>query len=99
MGKNPIANSGCTRYSFRLNSVRQTFGLGLGQALSLIGIDESNRVLKLHTIPATPRIMAGSFDLILPDEDLETKAQASRSLTASVCVVVRAHECTRACAR
>uniref|UniRef100_A0A7S2FHA9 FAD-binding FR-type domain-containing protein n=1 Tax=Florenciella parvula TaxID=236787 RepID=A0A7S2FHA9_9STRA len=82
-GKTPITGSGCTRYSFRLNSARQTFGLGLGQALSLIGIDEANRVLKVHMIPATPRLMAGSFDLILPDEDIETKAQASRSLTAS----------------
>lgn len=37
----------------------QTFGLQLGQALSLIGLDEDNRVCRVELSPATPRLATG----------------------------------------
>lgn len=67
VSKTPLGDSGCTRYSFRLGKSSQTFGLGLGQALSMIGVDADNQVYRVQMIPSTSRDAKGTFELVLPD--------------------------------
>lgn len=67
-GKQPLGDSRCTRYSFQFGTARQTFGLQLGQALSLLGIDtESKTTHRIEVIPSSQRGTAGSFEIVLKD--------------------------------
>lgn len=67
IGKESLGDSGTTKYTFAFNGIYQTFQLQLGQALSMIALDEQSRVCRLETIPSSSRTATGYFEIILDD--------------------------------
>jgi len=67
IGKEPLGDSGTTKYTFAFKGIYQTFQLQLGQAMSLIALDEQSRVCRLETIPSSSRTATGYFEIILDD--------------------------------
>ena len=45
----------------------QTFGLQLGETLSLMALDEDGKIRKSEMIPSSPREATGGFDLVVRD--------------------------------
>lgn len=62
-------SSGVHQFSFKFESPRQSFGLQMGETLSLMAIDDQGKVQRADVIPSSRRSKVGSFDIVLNEGD------------------------------
>jgi len=76
-GRTPLGvNSGAYRYSFKLESRKQTFGLQMGETMLLMVVAQDGEVHRAEVIPSSQRAKMGAFDIVLNKDENDAPTTA-----------------------